>query len=55
LVRGSPGGSRGSVGFRALHLATLHYLSHAGQRVSLATFDARLHAAAEALGIRLAI
>lgn len=39
----------------ALHLATLHYLSHAGQRVSLATFDARLQGAAEALGFRLAM
>jgi predicted nucleic acid-binding protein len=35
----------------ALHLATLQYLSTAGQRVALATFDERMRRAAAALGL----
>ncbi|HEY5999509.1 MAG TPA: PIN domain-containing protein [bacterium] len=34
----------------ALHLASLHFLEEQGQRVALATYDARLRAAAEAAG-----
>lgn len=35
----------------ALHLATLHYLREARQEVRLATFDARMRRAAQALGL----
>jgi len=38
----------------ALHLASLHYLIDAKQRVALATFDERMRRAAEALGVTLA-
>lgn len=38
----------------ALHLATLHYLVEARQRIALATFDERMRRAAEALGLPLA-
>lgn len=34
----------------ALHLASLHFLREQGQRVTLATYDNRLGAGAEALG-----
>ena len=37
----------------ALHLATVHYLVAAGQRVRLATFDGRLQEAAVALGFEI--
>lgn len=35
----------------ALHLASLHFLGEQGQRVTLATYDERLAAAAAALGV----
>ena len=35
----------------ALHLASIEHLRAAGQKVTLATYDARLAAAARALGI----
>ena len=38
----------------ALHLATLQYLSTAGQKVALATFDDRVRRAASALGLDIA-
>jgi predicted nucleic acid-binding protein len=38
----------------ALHLATLQYLSTAGQQVALATFDERMRRAASALGLDVA-
>ena len=38
----------------ALHLATVHYLVEAGQRVSLATFDERMRRAAQAMNLALA-
>jgi predicted nucleic acid-binding protein len=38
----------------ALHLATLEYLRRQGEMVELATYDRRLIAAAQALGIPLA-
>jgi hypothetical protein len=37
----------------ALHLASLHFLRNQGQRVTLATYDGRLGAAAKALGFTL--
>jgi predicted nucleic acid-binding protein len=39
----------------ALHLATLHYLVEAGQRVALATFDARMAEAARRMSLPLAL
>jgi predicted nucleic acid-binding protein len=38
----------------AIHLATLHYLAGARQRIALATFDDRMRRAAQALELRLA-
>jgi len=38
----------------ALHLATFLYLSTAGQRIALATFDERMRRAASALGVATA-
>lgn len=38
----------------AIHLATLHYLMNARQRISLAAFDDRLRRGAQALGVPLA-
>ena len=38
----------------ALHLATLQYVSTAGQKVALATFDERMRRAAAALGVATA-
>lgn len=35
----------------ALHLASLHFLEERGQQVTLVTYDVRLAAAAEALGL----
>lgn len=37
----------------ALHLASIAYLRQQGQEVELATYDARMAAAARAMGIRL--
>jgi uncharacterized protein len=39
----------------ALHLATLHYLVEAGQRVALATYDARMAEAARRMSLPLAL
>ncbi len=39
----------------SLHLATLDFLRKRGQRVLLASYDARMNAAAEALGFQLAV
>jgi hypothetical protein len=38
----------------ALHLATLDFLANRGQRVALATYDERMRACAERMGIALA-
>lgn len=39
----------------ALHLATVHFLAEAGQRVALATFDGRMAEAARRMSIPLAL
>lgn len=39
----------------ALHLATLHYLVEAGQRVALATFDVRMAEAARRMSLPVAL
>jgi predicted nucleic acid-binding protein len=39
----------------ALHLATMHFIRQGGESVRLASYDNRLIAAAQALGIALAI